>query len=185
MGRPKMLLPWGQTSVLGHLITQWQALGARQAAVVCALDDGAIAVELDRLNFPAQDRVFNPAPDRGMFSSIQCAALWPGWQAILTHWLVVLGDQPHLRDDTMRQLLEFSALHPEAVCQLAHAGHRRHPVVLPKAVFHQLSNSSATDLKEFLKPFTSVSCEVEDAGLDLDIDEPEDYEKARRIHARV
>ena len=28
MGRPKLLLPWGETSVLGHLIKQWQALGA-------------------------------------------------------------------------------------------------------------------------------------------------------------
>ena len=29
MGRPKMLLPWGATSVLGHLIGQWQTLGGR------------------------------------------------------------------------------------------------------------------------------------------------------------
>src|SRR5438874_1514761 len=27
MGRPKMLLPWGNTTVLGHLVAQWQALG--------------------------------------------------------------------------------------------------------------------------------------------------------------
>ena len=42
MGRPKLLLPWGETSVLGHLIKQWQALGARQIAVVCAPGDQAI-----------------------------------------------------------------------------------------------------------------------------------------------
>ncbi|HRY59690.1 MAG: NTP transferase domain-containing protein [Verrucomicrobia bacterium] len=28
MGKPKLLLPWGDTSVLGHLIRQWQSLGA-------------------------------------------------------------------------------------------------------------------------------------------------------------
>ena len=95
MGKPKLLLPWGRTSVLGHLIKQWKALGAKQIAVVCAPDDGAMRVELDRLGFPVQDRIINPAPDRGMFSSIQCAAQWSGWQAALTHWAIVLGDQPH------------------------------------------------------------------------------------------
>ena len=24
MGKPKLLLPWGETSVLGHLIRQWE-----------------------------------------------------------------------------------------------------------------------------------------------------------------
>ena len=31
MGRPKLLLPWGDTSVIGHLIRQWQALGAAKS----------------------------------------------------------------------------------------------------------------------------------------------------------
>ena len=74
MGRPKLLLPWGQTSVLGHLLGQWQALRVGQTAVVCAAGDDGIHAELDRLGFPAADRICNPAPDRGMFSSIQCAA---------------------------------------------------------------------------------------------------------------
>jgi molybdenum cofactor cytidylyltransferase len=32
MGQPKLLLPWGKTSVLGHLIGQWQSAGAGQIA---------------------------------------------------------------------------------------------------------------------------------------------------------
>ena len=28
MGQPKLLLPWGATSVLGHQISTWQVLGA-------------------------------------------------------------------------------------------------------------------------------------------------------------
>ena len=34
MGRPKLLLPWGDTSIIGHLIEQWRALAAAQIAVV-------------------------------------------------------------------------------------------------------------------------------------------------------
>src|SRR5262245_36520347 len=80
MGEPKLLLPWDDTSVLGHLLRLWKQLGAHQIAVVMATDDPAIAPELDRLGFPTSNRVYNPAADRGMFSSIQCAAAWHGWR---------------------------------------------------------------------------------------------------------
>jgi molybdenum cofactor cytidylyltransferase len=182
MGRPKLLLPWGDSSVLGHLVAQWQGLGALEVSVVCALDDTGLAAELDRVGFPAEQRIFNPAPDRGMFSSIQCAALWPGWRDALTHWTLVLGDQPHLRERTLRRVLEFSAAHAGAVCQPAQGGHRRHPVVLPKEVFKQLASSTATDLKEFLKPLATAVCELDDDGLGLDIDRPEDYEQAKWVY---
>jgi molybdenum cofactor cytidylyltransferase len=233
MGRPKMLLPWGQTTVLGHLIRQWQELEARhgdevvpplprerenprqaireskdqmynaqipsakslpakgegegftalrQVAVVCAEDDAAIAGELNRLRFPAEQRISNPDTERGMFSSIQCAARWNGWQAELTHWVLVLGDQPHLSDGTLRRLLDFAAEHAGEVCQPIYKGHRRHPVVMPKKIFRELADSAAHDLKHFLSLFAGATCEVDDPGLELDMDVPEDYERARGIY---
>lgn len=182
MGRPKLLLPWGRTSVLGHLIAQWTALGAKQIAIVCAPADLALRLELDRLGFPAQHRIINPAPERGMFSSIQSAAQWPGWQANLTHQAIVLGDQPHLEPRTLRKLLKFSAAHPASVCQPARLGHRRHPVLLPRSVFRPLANSTAATLKEFLAARSRrvAFCELDDPGLDLDMDRPEDYWNALR-----
>ena len=182
MGRPKLLLPWGRTSVLGHLIRQWRRLGAEQVAVVCAAGDQATQAELDRLRFPKQDRIANPAPERGMFSSIRCAAQWPGWNGALTHWAIMLGDQPHLRHETLRRALEFTAAHTDAVCQPTQGGHRRHPVFLPRRAFLRLAGSAAADLKEFLSamPRPVALCELEDPGLDLDIDRPEDYQQALR-----
>src|SRR5882672_103457 len=117
MGEPKLLLPWGQTSVLGHLLHQWQSLGVKQLTVVCAADDPTIPCELERLGFPAAQWIFNPVPDRGMFSSLQCAARWPNWQPELSHWAMTLGDQPHLSAETLRTVLEFAAAHPDKVCQ--------------------------------------------------------------------
>jgi len=186
MGRPKLLLPWGETSVLGHLIGQWRALGAKQVAVVCAPGDRAIQAELDRLGFAEKDRIINPTPERGMFSSIQCAAQWPGWQAALTHWAIVLGDQPHLRPQTLRQVLDFSAAHPTKVCQPARRGHGRHPVLLPKTVLRQLAGSTAATLKEFLvaRSREASLCEVDDPGMEVDIDRPEDYDKAVALAAK-
>ncbi len=183
MGTPKLLLSWGQTSVLGHLVEQWQKLGADQIVVVSAAGDRTLVAELDRLGFAADNRVYNPAPDRGMFSSIQCAARWPGWKRSLTHWAIVLGDQPHLRSETLQALLDFSAGHPEKICLPGQGGHRRHPVLLPKERFIQLADSTTTDLKEFLgKMAAEVSiCESDDPGLGLDIDRPEEYQWALEL----
>ena len=183
MGRPKLLLPWGETSVLGHLIGQWQVLQARQITVVHAEGDDALGAELDRLAFVAVHRIANPTAERGMFSSIQCAARWRGWNRELTHWAIVLGDQPHLREQTLRALLECAAAHPQQVCQPARNGRARHPVIVPAAVFGRVADSSRANLKQFLQnaAFDVALCPSDDAALDLDLDTPADYEKALRI----
>jgi molybdenum cofactor cytidylyltransferase len=181
MGRPKLLLPWAETSVLGHLLAQWRALGATQIAIVCAADAQPVQAELARLAFPLENRIFNPAPNEGMFSSVLCAARWPGWQKDLTHWAIVLGDQPHLRLETLSQLLEFAAAHAESVCQPCRVGRRRHPVLLPKADFLQLKKTPASNLKDFLLRCSVAACEMNDPGLDLDIDQPGDYEAALKL----
>ncbi len=180
MGRPKLLLPWGATSVLGHLIAQWRDLEAGQTTVVCAATDHALQAELDRLKFSADQRISNPTPESGMFSSIQCAARWPHWKPALTHWAIVLGDQPHLERETLRALLDFAAAHPENICQPGRGGRPRHPVLLPARVLAQLKASPAADLKQFLQTHAEqrALCELDDAGLDLDLDQPEDYQRA-------
>ena len=180
MGRPKMLLPWGTTSILGHLIHQWSSLLATQIAVVCAAGDNAIREELGRLEFPDENRILNPSPERGMFSSIQCAARWDGWRPGLTHWTIVLGDQPHLRPDTLRALLDFGAAHQGKICQPSRQGKPRHPVLLPGAAFGRLKDAPEDVLKKFLQNNLDdlACCEIDDPGLDADLDRPEDYERA-------
>jgi molybdenum cofactor cytidylyltransferase len=180
MGRPKLLLPWGETTIIGHLISQWQALGAEQIAVVQRPGDEMLNAELDRLNFPTEDRIENPDSKRGMFSSIQCAANWPGWKKDLNVWAIILGDQPHLKTETLRALLAFHREHSDTICQPSHAGHARHPVLLPRAAFSELRCSRAETLKDFLQQTFSQRIEhpLADPGLELDLDHPEDYERA-------
>ena len=187
MGRPKLLLPWHNTTVIGELLMQWREIGAAQIVIVLRTNDIELAAELHRLNFPQTDRIENPQPERGMFSSIVCAAHWNGWWQEISHWAIVLGDQPHLRPATLRQLLEFSAQNREAICQPTFGGRTRHPVVLPRQAFVELKNTGATTLKEFLNLTTvpRVQCAVDDNGLSLDMDTPEDYKRLRNSHQPV
>jgi molybdenum cofactor cytidylyltransferase len=183
MGRPKLLLPWRETTVLGHLLSCWSNLGAHQIAVVCGLHHADIAKELDRLGVGRESRITNPAPERGMFSSIQCAVAWPGWSHDITHWVIVLGDQPLVRVQTLKRLLHFASAHPGAICQPVLDGRRKHPVILPKPVWLELSRTDAPDLRTFLQshPQALRGLESDDPGLAIDLDFPEDYQRALRL----
>jgi molybdenum cofactor cytidylyltransferase len=184
MGRPKLLLPWRDTSILGHLQLQWQRLDVGQIAVVHAANDRALRSELDRLAWPLENRIVNPAPEHGMIGSIRCAAQWSGWRPDLRRWAIVLGDQPHVRLATLRSVLDLSAAHPGKICQPARGGRPRHPVLLPAAAFRQLPDWPGAHLKEFLQTSDVVLGETDDAGLDLDIDQPADYERARELSSK-
>ncbi len=181
MGRPKMLLPWNETTVLGHLVSQWQKTDASQITVVCAANDEGINRELDRIGFAREQRIINPDAARGMFSSVQVAARWPGWNAALTHWAIALGDQPHLGAATLRAARDFAAQQFDKICQPSRNGRPRHPVFLPRRIFETLASSTHSTLKEFLSPHASEVrlSEVNDPGLDLDLDTPADFAEAR------
>lgn len=180
MGRPKLLLPWGDRTVLAHLLGQWREADA--VAVVCA-GSSAVTDELDRLGFSPQGRILNPDPERGMFSSIQEAARWKSWPASLTHVVLSLGDQPHLLPETLSGLIAFARDHPDPIVQPSHDGRPRHPVVFPFLHWQALADSAAGNLKRFLEERADQRrfWESGDSGLDLDLDFPEDYERARRL----
>ena len=116
-----------------------------------------------------------------MFSSIICAANWSGWKKGISNVAIVLGDQPHLKTETLRAVLELSAQNPQAICQPALGGREQHPVILPQRAFTELKSTTAESLKEFLKlvDCPRVQCVVADAGVSLDLDTPEDYKRLK------
>jgi molybdenum cofactor cytidylyltransferase len=191
MGRPKLLLPWKDSTVVGHLLTNWRQLHPRQILIVMAPQDQALSAELDRAPSSGPvgrwDRVVNPDPTQGMFSSIQVAARWPGWRPEIQHWLISLGDQPHVRPETWRRVLAEGTAHPDSICQPARHGRPRHPVLLPAGIFRELATATEEHFKQFLaaRAERRHCWESDDTGLDLDLDFPADYEKACRLAATL
>lgn len=178
MGRPKLLLPWNGTTILGSLVKQWRSVGASQVAMVCAPGHAAVQSELDRIGVPVEQRIVNEAPERGMFSSIQAAARWTRWDAQVTHVVIVLGDQPHLGEALLRSVVAFAAEHSNRICQPRRGGRARHPVVMPVGVFREIAEADGT-LKEFFEGRAGMRAflEVEDEAVDWDMDTPEDYSR--------
>jgi len=184
MGSPKLLLPWAGTTVVGHLVAQWRAAGVGRVAVVLRPGDVALEQELDRIGLPSGERIVNPRHAEGMFSSVVAVARWEGWGTETTAWVFALGDQPHLRTETLAGLLAFHAAHPGAVCQPVAEGRPRHPVIVPRSVGARLGTTAAATLRDFLEeeersgPLVRQGWPCDDGGLSLDLDTPEDYRKA-------
>ena len=115
-----------------------------------------------------------------MFSSVQCAASWNRWNIDVTHFAITLGDQPQVKTETLKAVINFAEQNPDMICQPARKGRGRHPVIMPRKHFLPLASAKEATLKEFLQARESARklLEVEDEGLDLDLDTMADYERA-------
>src|SRR4051812_47556547 len=117
MGACKLLLPWGNKTVLAHLLQQWRSLGVAQIAPVIDASNQQLKSALMDSDFCSDTWIENFSSERGMFSSLQEASRWRRWRPGLTHWIVALGDHPHIEVSTLRLLLDASQQNPTRICQ--------------------------------------------------------------------
>ncbi|MEO6846550.1 MAG: nucleotidyltransferase family protein [Chthoniobacterales bacterium] len=179
MGTCKLLLPWGNGSILQHLLAQWKDVGITQIAPVVNPANLPLRHALQAVGFSSALWIENYEPDRGMFSSLQEAARWGGWEKSLTHWIVSLGDQPQIRNSTLHELLAFAKKNPTKICQPEFEGRGAHPIILPVIEFHALAQTHVSDFRTFIRERESLRLRmaVDDPGVLGDLDTPEDYER--------
>jgi CTP:molybdopterin cytidylyltransferase MocA len=182
MGRPKLCLPWGQTTILGHILSQWREAGAENILVVHGPGETAVTRELDRLKIPAHERAETVAMERGMMGSIVTAAIQAQKETSWSHLVIVLGDQPHLRTETLREILRACVTSPGKLVRLLFQGKPGHPLALPAGVLAELSATPTETLREFLRLKNMPGCDLtcDDSGVLLDLDTPDDYGRALR-----
>jgi len=177
MGARKLLLPWGEKTILTHLLDQWRSTGAAQIAPVIDPSNQPLRKALAHAGFSPSDWIENRSPQLGMFSSLQEASRWTGWLSTLTHWIISLGDQPHIQTSTLRLLLDAARKNPTHICQPALNGHTAHPIILPASNFRELAQNNVPDLRTYIRSREALRLRVavEDTGVSGDLDTPEDY----------
>jgi molybdenum cofactor cytidylyltransferase len=177
MGTCKLLLPWDGKTILTHLLDQWRSAGAAQIAPVIDPSNQPLRTALAHAGFSPSDWIENRSPQLGMFSSLQEASRWRGWLSTLTHWIISLGDQPHIETSTLRLLLEVARKNPTHICQPALNGESAHPIILPESNFRELAQNDIPDLRTYIRTREALRLRVavEDAGVSSDLDTPEDY----------
>lgn len=174
MGRPKLLLPWGEATVLDATVGALLLGGAQRVVVVRAPDGPLVHWQPPRR---AQVTV-NPHPEDGMLSTIRV-----GIEALESSGvrpdplLVCPADLPALCAATVAALLAAYRESPRIVVP-THMGRRGHPLLIPPR-WHGTIRSAVLEggLRGLLDLAAAevVHLRVDDAGAVLDIDTPEDY----------
>jgi molybdenum cofactor cytidylyltransferase len=179
MGRPKLLLPFRGTSLVGAVVAALRQAGADPIVLV------ASAERKDLLDWARENgltTVVNPEPERGMLSSIQEGIAALGGAAALAQagevLLVCPADLPALRASTVGELLRRQAEAEAPLAVPVVRGKRGHPLAIAPALIPEIETLDLDiGLRQLLDRHAAEVLEVEvgDEGAVEDVDTPEDY----------
>lgn len=175
MGRPKMLLPWGTTTVLGQVISTFRQAGVDPILVVT----GGAHQQVEQVihQYGAQS-VFNDFYSSGeMLSSLQLGLTAQTDQVQAT--LIGLGDQPQIQVGTV-ELICATFRDKKSKLTVPSYQHRRgHPWLVERSLWKELltlrSPQSPRDfLNKHAKEIEYVT--VNTPTVLADLDTPQDYQ---------
>jgi molybdenum cofactor cytidylyltransferase len=178
MGQAKQLLSLGQSTVLAETLAHVQSAALHEIVLVLGASAEAIR---RRLPSPQQFKiVVNQAYEQGIASSLRAglSAVDPISDAAL----IVLGDQPFIRPQTLDRIVEQYRRSQAQIVIPVHQGQRGNPVLLDRSVFAEVMAlegdvGSRAIFAQHLD--RTVNVEVEDKGILLDLDDPADYERLK------
>ncbi len=169
MGQQKMLMPWGDTSVLGKVIDTIRNAGINDTILVT---NETIANSKPNLQIP-----ITLNSDGDMLTSVQLGlrAQKPSAQAAL----VCLGDQPQIEEGSVRSVCEAFLKSRSNLVVPSYQMRRGHPWLVARPLWEDILSLQGMSLREFLNVHTYEIeyVNVETPSILQDLDTPEDYLK--------
>ena len=186
MGRPKLGLPWGATTVIGQVVSVLDAAGLGELLVVT----GAAREEVAACLAGSRARlVHNPhfaewemlvSLQAGLAALLEAPASPAGRP--LEAALVCLGDQPQIELGVVQRLLdEFTQGRPGLVFP-SYQMRRGHPWLVARPLWAELLQlSPERSLRDFVQSHASAIryVPVDRPSILKDLDTPEDWENER------
>ena len=178
MGQPKMLLEWGQTTVLGQVISVFQQADIEDITVI----SGGAREQVEEIARPYGARsIFNTEYASGeMLVSLQRGLEVQLPQTRAT--LIALGDQPQIQAGTVRLICEVFLRTGSRLIVPSFQMRRGHPWLVERSLWDELLRMGPGDsAREFLNRFASEIqyVSVETPSILADIDTLEDYQRSR------
>ena len=178
MGEPKLLLPWGQTTILGQTLTNVLASSVDAVLLVTGFQRELIeAMAAAR----GVSTVHNADYATGeMLSSLQCGLRQlPDTTGAV---LVVLGDQPLISGETIDLILAANRNGAGSLVAPSFGKRQGNPVLIARRHFSELlalpPGSAPQDLLR-KHPQELILVPVESDSVLKDIDSPESYQRLR------
>ncbi len=175
MGEPKMLMPWGKSTVLQTVISTFQAASVKDILVVT----GGAHQQVEALIGKTVETVFNENYQIGeMLSSIQLGLSVKMREASAA--LICLGDQPQVDERSVRQICNAFLAQKSQIVVPSYQMQRGHPWLVARPLWDELIAMKApkTPRDFLLKHSREIHYVVVDSPNTLaDLDTPEDYLK--------
>jgi molybdenum cofactor cytidylyltransferase len=178
MGRPKMVLPWGNTTVIGQVANTLISAGVGDVSVVTGGARLEVANALKALPIRI---VFNPDFNNNQMMltlQIGLAALGDSVEAAL----VVLGDQPQLEVRVVRKVIATYHEQKPPLIIPSYQMRRGHPWLLARPCWKTLLELEPTvTMRKFLNENAAdiTYVNVDSPSILQDLDTPEDYKRYR------
>jgi molybdenum cofactor cytidylyltransferase len=186
MGRPKLLLPWGNTSVLGQVLSTLAIAKIDPLLVITGAHHDKVGELVAKLtkNYPVQC-MHNPNyASGGMLSSIQCgirdlllSSTASPQEDQIDAALVMLGDQPQIKLETILAIYSAFKQNGSELVLPSYNNHRGHPWLIARPLWAQLLALSATMTpRQFLQNHNHQIVYIPaDESILQDLDTPDDY----------
>ncbi|MEJ2162334.1 MAG: nucleotidyltransferase family protein [Robiginitalea sp.] len=180
MGQPKALLPWGDTTVLGHLLGQTAAAGLQDTVLVTGAHHREIVAVSD---LDGVLMCLNQGWDAGMGSSLVAGIRYVSdFITGATAILVLLSDQPLISHEYLQEMLKAHLAHPGHIIATAYGTGEGVPALFPRDFWGEMLRiSPEKGAKAFIRS-RGEDVLLLDAGVAItDMDTPEAYRKALKI----
>jgi molybdenum cofactor cytidylyltransferase len=179
MGAPKLLLPYGRTTIIETVIERATSSNVDRTLVVLGSHWRTLKELIKK--HPVASAV-NPRFKLGMLSSIQrgIAALPRKCRAVV----IVLGDQPDLQPGVINLLIEAYRQQGKGIIVPIYGNKRGHPALIDLKYRDEIAAlDPEIGLRELLQrhPEDILEVQIPDSTALLDIDTPVDYRKALRV----
>lgn len=175
MGVPKMTLPWRDTTVIGQVVRVLKQAGIAEIVVVTG--GGSDLVEAALKGEPVH-LVFNPEfSEAEMLVSLQRGL--KELKVDLEAFFVVLGDQPQIEVQVVRDLFSVWQAHHSPIVIPSFQMHRGHPWLVARELWDELLMMDQTQtMRDFISRHAGEIhyVNVETSSILKDLDTPLDYE---------
>ena len=180
MGRPKLMLPLGDGSVLSHVLDTAVASPLDEVIVVLGPDADGVRSALG--DAPTRVRfVTNPDHRKGQSTSLGVGLR--SCDRTSAAAVVLLGDQPGVSPAAVAAVVaaftEAGATVPEVV-QASYGGRPAHPTLLARSIWDEVVGEGDLGARGWIADHPDRRSLVELGGAPpADVDTPEDYERLR------
>lgn len=183
MGEQKLLMRWGDTTVIEHVISVFVAAGLDEILVVTGSHrrETESTISAMQINIPVKN-VFNEEFSTGeMLSSIQCG-LRELSKGLAKAALIALGDQPQVRRGSVRMVCEAFRQRGGPLVVPSFQMRRGHPWLVEKRLWGEILELHPPHTpRDFLNKYSDQIkyVKVNDPGILADFDTPEEYAAAK------